>query len=230
MLIFLDRGTLYTQESVIVLGLKILGLMVLCGGAGYLIGSIPTGYLLVRWKSSGDIRTMGSGNVGSLNSYLVTRSKLVGATVLVVDFLKGVAAVAVAGLLAEGFIYLAAAGLGAVLGHNFPFWLKFKGGRGLATGAGVMIGLGWIVVLIWVTVWGIGYLATKNVNIGSAIASVLTLVLTILAPSSIIIMAKPAMASIAFFKYFVALMFGIILIKLIEPVLEYLQERKKGQA
>ncbi len=113
--------------------------LLLGGLLGYLLGSIPTAFLLVRWKSRVDIRTSGSGNVGTLNSYQVSGSKVVGFIVLVADFLKGFFAVwGTTALLGSSFEATATAGVGSVLGHNFPFWLRFHGGRGLATAAGVM--------------------------------------------------------------------------------------------
>src|SRR5512140_1590079 len=113
--------------------------MLLSGATGYLLGSFPTAYILVRWKSKTDIRMVGSGNVGGLNSYVVTKSKALAAIVVLIDALKGVAAVLIAPLITgDSFIFMAAAGIGAVLGHNFPVWLRFKGGRGLATAAGVL--------------------------------------------------------------------------------------------
>lgn len=192
--------------------------MVLAGAAGYLIGSFPTAYLIVRWKSHVDIRHAGSGNVGSLNSFLVTKSKLVGFLVLVIDFFKGALAVFVVGQLSHGFIYLAAAGIGAVLGHNFPVWLGFKGGRGLATAAGVMVWLGWMIVVAWCGVWVVGYLITREVTFGNVIACVVTLVLTLLTPASLLFHVKPDDASVLYFKFFAVIMFGIILIKHIEPM------------
>ncbi len=206
----------------LVLALKILGLMVLAGGAGYVIGSFPTAYLLVRWKSHVDIRQAGSGNVGSLNSFVVTRSKLVGILVLVIDFLKGALAVFVVGQAGQAFIYMAAAGVGAVLGHNFSVWLGFKGGRGLATAAGVMVWLGWMTVVVWGVVWVVAYFITRKVNLGNVIACVVTLLLTLMAPSSLLVHVKPDDASVQYFKFFAVIMFGIILIKHIEPMSGYL--------
>ena len=143
--------------------------LLLAAVVGYLIGSIPTAYLIVRWKSKVDIRKAGSGNVGTLNSYEVTRSKLVGVLVLVVDLLKGVSAVLLAAAIAPGMGFGASAvgGISAVVGHSFPFWLKFKGGRGLATAAGVLMPLQWLVVLFWGFWWAIGFFLTRNVNVGN---------------------------------------------------------------
>ncbi len=108
---------------------------------GYLLGSIPFGLLLTRAAGLGDIRSIGSGNIGATN-VLRTGNKAVAAATLLLDALKGAAAVIVSTLL-FGPIAPLAAGLGAVLGHCFPVWLKFKGGKGVATTLGGLLALSW---------------------------------------------------------------------------------------
>lgn len=108
---------------------------------GYLLGSIPFGLLLTRAAGLGDIRSIGSGNIGATN-VLRTGNKAVAAATLLLDALKGAAAVIVSTLL-FGPIAPLAAGLGAVLGHCFPVWLKFKGGKGVATTLGSLLALSW---------------------------------------------------------------------------------------
>ena len=117
---------------------------------GYLLGSIPFGLLLTRAAGLGDIRAIGSGNIGATNVLRTGRKGLAAAT-LVLDALKGLAAV----LIAAGFGPLAAiaAAVGAVLGHMFPVWLRFKGGKGVATTLGVMWGLSWPVGAITCAAW-----------------------------------------------------------------------------
>jgi glycerol-3-phosphate acyltransferase PlsY len=129
---------------------------------GYLLGSIPFGLLLTRAAGMGDIRSIGSGNIGATN-VLRTGNRGLAAATLVLDALKGTAAVLVARFLlipylgapqnapAEWVVY--AAGLAAFLGHTFPVWLGFKGGKGVATYIGVLLGLSWIVGLIFCAVW-----------------------------------------------------------------------------
>jgi glycerol-3-phosphate acyltransferase PlsY len=117
---------------------------------GYLLGSIPFGLLLTRAAGLGDIRKVGSGNIGATNVLRTGRKGLAAATLLL-DALKGVAAVLIARQLGE----LAAVGAaaGAVLGHMFPVWLSFKGGKGMATALGVMWGLAWPVGAIACAAW-----------------------------------------------------------------------------
>src|SRR5258707_1702236 len=117
---------------------------------GYLLGSIPFGLLLTRAAGLGDIRKVGSGNIGATNVLRTGRKGLAVATLLL-DALKGVAAV----LIAHQVGQLAAVGAaaGAVLGHMFPVWLSFKGGKGMATTLGVMWGLSWPVGAIACAAW-----------------------------------------------------------------------------
>ncbi|MGG7567250.1 glycerol-3-phosphate 1-O-acyltransferase PlsY [Rhodovulum sp. DZ06] len=106
---------------------------------GYLLGSIPFGVLVTRLAGLGDLRSIGSGNIGATN-VLRTGSKKAAAAVLLLDGLKGVAAVLIAGALA-GRDAAALAALFAVLGHCFPVWLRFRGGKGVATALGVLLAL-----------------------------------------------------------------------------------------
>lgn len=118
--------------------------------AGYLLGSIPFGLLLTRAAGLGDIRAIGSGNIGATNVLRTGHKKLAAATLLL-DALKGVAAVLICGTL--GPIAAIAAAIGAVAGHMFPVWLSFKGGKGVATTLGVMWGLSWPVGAITCAAW-----------------------------------------------------------------------------
>ena len=117
---------------------------------GYLLGSIPFGLLLTRAAGLGDIRTVGSGNIGATNVLRTGRKGLAAATLLL-DAAKGVIAVLIVGQVSE----LAAVGAaaGAVLGHMFPVWLRFKGGKGVATTLGIMWGLSWPVGAIACAAW-----------------------------------------------------------------------------
>ncbi|MFO1087926.1 MAG: glycerol-3-phosphate 1-O-acyltransferase PlsY [Reyranellaceae bacterium] len=117
---------------------------------GYLLGSIPFGLLLTRAAGLGDIRKVGSGNIGATNVLRTGRKGLAAATLLL-DALKGVAAV----LIADQIGQLAAVGAaaGAVIGHMFPVWLSFKGGKGVATTLGIMWGLSWPVGAIACAAW-----------------------------------------------------------------------------
>jgi glycerol-3-phosphate acyltransferase PlsY len=117
---------------------------------GYLLGSIPFGLLLTKAAGLGDIRAIGSGNIGATN-VLRTGHKGLAAATLLLDALKGLAAVLICGVL--GPLTAIAAAIGAVLGHMFPVWLSFKGGKGMATALGVMWGLSWPVGAIACAAW-----------------------------------------------------------------------------
>lgn len=118
--------------------------------SGYLLGSIPFGLLLTRWSGKGDIREIGSGNIGATN-VLRTGAKGLAAATLLLDLAKGAAAV----LLAQRFwpeaVNYAAAG--ALLGHLYPAWLKFKGGKGVATLLGILIPLFWQAAAVYALLW-----------------------------------------------------------------------------
>jgi glycerol-3-phosphate acyltransferase PlsY len=125
---------------------------------GYLLGSIPFGLLLTRAAGRGDLRTLGSGNIGATN-VLRAGGKGLAAATLLLDMLKGTAAVLIARETAKGGMALEAyqfgyvAGLGALLGHMFPVWLSFEGGKGVATFIGALIALHWPAALLFGLVW-----------------------------------------------------------------------------
>ncbi|MDW6022786.1 glycerol-3-phosphate 1-O-acyltransferase PlsY [Mesorhizobium sp. BAC0120] len=123
---------------------------------GYLLGSIPFGLLITRAAGLGDVRNIGSGNIGATN-VLRTGNKGLAALTLLFDALKGTAAVLIAGWF-RGDLALYA-GFAAFLGHIFPAWLNFKGGKGVATYLGVLVGLNWLTGLVFAAVWlGVAFL------------------------------------------------------------------------
>jgi glycerol-3-phosphate acyltransferase PlsY len=117
---------------------------------GYLLGSIPFGLLVTRAAGLGDVRKIGSGNIGATN-VLRTGNKGLAALTLVLDMLKGTAAALIAGHFAPELGL--AAGFAAFIGHIFPVWLGFKGGKGVATYLGVLLGLSWQAALVFAVVW-----------------------------------------------------------------------------
>jgi glycerol-3-phosphate acyltransferase PlsY len=117
---------------------------------GYLLGSIPFGFILTRAAGKGDIRDVGSGNIGATN-VLRTGSRWLAAATLLLDALKATAAVLIARTLLPGTETFAAAG--ALIGHLYPVWLKFRGGKGVATYLGLLIPLLWPAAVIYAIVW-----------------------------------------------------------------------------
>ena len=143
--------------------------MLLALALGYLLGSIPFGLLLTRLAGKGDVRDIGSGSIGATN-VLRTGSKPLAAATLVLDCLKASAAV----LLAQRLLGPetgAAAGAGALIGHIYPVWLKFHGGKGIATFLGLLIPLLWQAAVVFAVVWLLLLLATRISSIAGIAAA-----------------------------------------------------------
>ena len=136
---------------------------------GYLLGSIPFGLILTRWAGTPDIRTIGSGNIGATN-VLRTGNKQLAAATLLGDILKGTAAVLVVEL-TLGREAALVTGLGAFVGHIFPAWLAFKGGKGVATYIGVLIGLAWPAAIAFCLIWLAVAAATRYSSLAALLAS-----------------------------------------------------------
>jgi len=137
----------------------------------YLLGSIPFGYLLVLIFRKQDVRATGSGNIGATN---VARSggKGLGIATLLLDLLKGFAAVLIAQVLGHGsYDLMVLAGVAATLGHVFPVWLRFRGGKGVATALGVFLALTWAATLCAVAVFLVVFLLTRYVSLASILAA-----------------------------------------------------------
>ena len=145
--------------------------VVLALAFGYLLGSVPFGLLLTRAAGGPDIRAIGSGNIGATN-VLRTGRKGIAAATFVCDALKGTLAVFAAAR--YGADAALAAGLGAFLGHLFPVWLKFKGGKGVSTYIGLLIGLYWPAALLFCAVWLAVAAISRYSSLAGLIASALT--------------------------------------------------------
>jgi len=166
---------------------------ILCLIIGYFIGCIQTAYIVGKRKANVDIREFGSGNAGTTNITRVFGLK-VGALVLFLDILKAVVAFLLCGAVfgftgADKLILGFYAGLGVVLGHNFPVFLKFKGGRGIASSIGVMLCVDWRIALIIAAIGIILIAATRFVSLGS-------IVMLVLFPISALIWGKGAESTI----------------------------------
>lgn len=138
---------------------------------GYLLGSIPFGILLTRLTGAGDLRSIGSGNIGATNVLRTGRKGLAAATLLG-DMLKGTAAVVVAAQWGPNTALLAA--LGAFLGHLYPIWLRFRGGKGVATFLGCALGLKPLVALVFALVWLGSAFLTRYSSLSALLASLAT--------------------------------------------------------
>jgi glycerol-3-phosphate acyltransferase PlsY len=141
-------------------------------GLGYLLGAIPFGVVLTRAAGLGDIRRVGSGNIGATNVLRTGRRGLAAATLLL-DVVKGAGAVLMAGWLMGGTAAMAA-GFGAFVGHLFPVWLAFKGGKGVATYIGILLGLYWPAALFFCCIWLAVAFVTRYSSLSSLAASAAT--------------------------------------------------------
>jgi glycerol-3-phosphate acyltransferase PlsY len=142
---------------------------------GYLLGSIPFGLILTRAAGTQDLRSIGSGSIGTTNVLRTGRKDLAAATLLG-DMLKGTIAVIIAGYFGGPDAEMAAA-LGAFLGHLFPVWLKFRGGKGVAVYIGVLLGLLWPAALVFCALWLLVAVSTRYSSLSALVASLITPIL-----------------------------------------------------
>jgi glycerol-3-phosphate acyltransferase PlsY len=139
---------------------------------GYLLGSIPFGLILTKIAGTDDLRSIGSGNIGATNVLRTGRKGLAAATLLG-DALKGTLAVIIARYFGGDNAAMVAA-LGAFLGHLFPVWLNFKGGKGVAVYIGILIGLFWPAAIVFCVIWLTTAIVTRYSSLAALVASVVT--------------------------------------------------------
>lgn len=156
------------------MGAAIFGFIIIAICA-YLIGSIPTGYLIVKAKTGQDIRTVGSGSTGATNVKRVLGKKWF-FTVMILDAIKGALPVFLAQIISMDKFGIApvVAAIAVIIGHSKPIFLGFKGGKSVASGVGTIIALNWIAGIIIAITWGIITYITKYVSVGSIIALVVS--------------------------------------------------------
>lgn len=144
---------------------------------GYLFGSIPTAYIVLKKAKGIDITTSGTGNVGAMNSYEVSGSKKLGIIVFIIDFLKGLIPVLIVlQLFEQNYSFVGLALVFSIFAHCFNPWLNFKGGRGLATTAGGSIVLAPLLLITWVIIWLVFYLIKKDILVANIFATIITLI------------------------------------------------------
>ncbi len=136
---------------------------------GYLLGSIPFGLLLTRLMGAGDLREIGSGNIGATNVLRTGRKGLAAATLLL-DMAKGAAAVIVGQR--YGSDYAIVGGAAAFIGHVYPVWLKFRGGKGVATMLGVTLALNWVLGVVFAIIWLLALAATRISSVSGMAAAI----------------------------------------------------------
>ena len=136
----------------------------------YLLGSIPFGFLLTKIFLKKDIRKIGSGNIGATNA-LRTGNKVIGYSTLILDILKAVIPILVVKVYFAEFIFISS--LSVFLGHVFPIWLKFNGGKGVATYVGILFCINYILGLCFIISWAVVFLISKYSSLSSLLASLL---------------------------------------------------------
>src|SRR5690606_12971100 len=194
---------------------------------GYLLGSFPSAYILLKRTKNLDITTQGSGNVGAMNTFDVTKSKMLGAIVLAADAFKGLLSVYFCILLfGNQFIYPALALLFAVFSHCFNPWLKLKGGRGLATAAGGTAILFPIILLSWGLVWVIIFLMKKNIILANVWATLASIIIIFSSADIVWKYTFPMAENISTLILFSTGLMIIIFVKHVEPFIQFLGSKK----
>ncbi|MBK7228079.1 MAG: glycerol-3-phosphate acyltransferase [Ignavibacteriales bacterium] len=194
---------------------------------GYISGSIPTAYLILKKVKGIDITNAGSGNVGAMNSFEVTRSKGLGFLVFFIDFLKGIVPVLIVFFLFNFNFSLAAITLiFSIFSHCFNPWIGFKGGRGLATAAGGIAILFPILLFAWIAFWIITYLIKKDILISNISATIMAYVFVLIFNNQFIEYAYPQPVLVNELLLFTSALLIIIFIKHIEPLKDIISKKK----
>jgi len=193
---------------------------------GYLSGSFPTAYLILKKEKGIDITNSGSGNVGAMNSFEVTKSKKIGFVVFFIDFIKGLIPVVILSQIFNYSFGIAAISLlFAVFSHCFNPWISFKGGRGLATAAGGIIILFYPLLITWILVWLISFLIKEDILFSNITATILSLLFNIAFSKYLISQTYPATNLVSELILFISAGLIIIFIKHIEPLKEILSKK-----
>lgn len=165
---------------------------------GYLLGSIPFGLILTRLAGFGDIRRIGSGNIGATNVLRTGNRWIAGAT-LILDGLKGTAAVLLGWAIAPDLGLTA--GVGAFVGHLFPAWLGFRGGKGVATYIGVLAALAWPVAIAFGLVWAASAALTRTSSAGGLVASLAAAILMFFTSDLTVALVFAAMTAVLWWRH-----------------------------
>ena len=204
--------------------------------ASYIIGSIPFGLIVVKLMTGKDVRTVASGRTGGTNA-MRAAGLWAGILTAILDILKSAATVWLAQAITANVWMHAVAPIAAILGHNYSIWLKFKGGRGLAPGAGIIAIVNFWLVIIWCMIFLIFYLIKRNVHIGNISATIL-LPLVIIIPSEFIVKfdydfyfknISDFQDSFSALFTFISSVSILILIKHINPLMNLIKHYRKDE-
>ena len=197
---------------------------------GYIIGSFPTAYLVLKRTKNLDITTQGTGNVGAMNTFEVTNSKLIGILVLILDLFKGMLPILLLKMFSmNDFSLLSVASIACIFSHCYNPWLKLKGGRGLASAAGATALIFPFALGIWIILWIIFYLMKKDITIANVVASSMSLIVIVTTISSAFKYAFPKPDSEAILVLFTLGLLLIIISKHTEPLQELFENKKKNE-
>lgn len=196
---------------------------------GYIIGSLPTAYLVLKRTKNLDITTQGTGNVGAMNSFEVTNSKAIGIIVFLLDFFKGMLPILILKILSlNDFSLHSVALISCIFSHCYNPWLKLKGGRGLASAAGGTAIIFPFAFGVWVILWVIFYLMKKDITIANVAASVMSIIVIVTSISTAIKYAFPKPESEAILVLFTLGLLLIIISKHTEPLQELFESMKSS--
>lgn len=197
---------------------------------GYLIGSIPTAFIILKLSRGLDIRNEGSGNVGTLNSFEVTNSKKIGIAVLFIDTIKGLLSLLIIKyMFGDQFIYSMISLLSAVFGHCYSVWLRLKGGRGLATFGGGTIAISPIICIIWGLSWVILHKIKKDIHFANIGASVVVIFSVMVFADLLNNLSFPPAEESIIFSFYLSLLMVIILSKHWEPLKVLIQTKSMNK-
>lgn len=203
--------------------MKILMIMLI----SYLIGSIPTAFILMKLIKGIDIRKAGSGNVGGMNTYEVSKSKLLGFIVFLVDALKGFFAVLLTrNFFPDNFFIIGLSVFFVVLGHCYSIWIGFRGGRGLATAFGSTITFVPAAFIIWALIWIAVYFKSKHIHLGNIWATISTFILLIINFNFFKRFLYPPTNSFLEYAIIVLIILGLIFIRHLEPLKDILSKTR----
>ncbi|HCY75967.1 MAG TPA: hypothetical protein DHV28_08600 [Ignavibacteriales bacterium] len=195
---------------------------------GYLLGSIPSGYIVLKKSKGIDITNAGTGNVGAMNSYEVTNSKFIGIVVLLIDFVKGMLSAGIVLYIFEPSFFAASLSvLFAIFSHCFNPWLNFKGGRGLATAAGGCSIILPILLIAWIIFYILTYLLKKDIHVANIFATIFSLIFIFIFYEFAIKFAYPKPVLVNELILFTSAGLLIIFIKHIEPLREIISNKNK---
>ena len=194
---------------------------------GYLIGSFPTAYLILKKAKNIDVTKAGTGNVGAMNSFEVTNSKTIGIIVFLVDFAKGMLPIFVLKIFGQNdFSLFAVASLACIFAHCYNPWLKLKGGRGLASAAGSTAIIFPFTLAAWLILWVIFYFTKKDITVANVASSVMSLLIILTSIKIAMKYAFPAPESDAVLVLFSLGLMLIIISKHTEPLQELFETMK----